>query len=109
MQRKLRNLCDWGTTEKGMRKKLIEVALPLDAINEEASRGKSIRHGIHRRSICGGRAAMVACGAVLFAQMVDDPSSHPDEFPTEDGAGAQTAVQNKTLVSGRTRFICTIG
>ncbi len=67
------------------RKKLIEVALPLDAINREASREKSIRHG-HPSTLhlWWSRKPLAACRAVLFASLVDDPSSRPDEFPTED-------------------------
>jgi putative DNA methylase len=64
-------------------KKLIEVALPLDAINKASVREKSIRHGhpstLH---IWWARRPLAAARAVLFAQMVDDPSAHPDLFPT---------------------------
>jgi putative DNA methylase len=64
-------------------KKLIEVALPLEAINIACSREKSIRHGhpsnLHR---WWARRPLAAARAVIFAQMVDDPSSHPDLFPT---------------------------
>jgi len=67
-----------------IKKKLIEVALPLEAINKASAREKSIRHGhpstLHlwwaRRPLAGARA-------VIFAQMVDDPSAHPDIFKTE--------------------------
>ena len=67
------------------RKKLIEVALPLDAINRESAREKSIRHG-HPSTLhlWWARRPLAACRAVLFAQLVDDPSSHPDKFPTEE-------------------------
>jgi putative DNA methylase len=67
------------------RKKLIEVALPLEAINKESAREKSIRHG-HPSTLhlWWARRPLAACRAVLFAQMVDDPSSLPDEFPTEE-------------------------
>ena len=67
------------------RKKLIEVALPLDAINREASREKSIRHG-HPSTLhlWWSRKPLAACRAVLFASLVDDPSSRPDEFPTDE-------------------------
>ncbi|MBW2113076.1 MAG: DUF1156 domain-containing protein, partial [Deltaproteobacteria bacterium] len=66
------------------RKKLIEVALPLDAINRESAREKSIRHG-HPSTLhlWWARRPLAACRAVLFAQLVDDPSSHPERFPTE--------------------------
>ncbi len=67
------------------RKKLIEVALPLEAINRESAREKSIRHG-HPSTLhlWWARRPLAACRAVLFASIVDDPSSHPEKFPTED-------------------------
>ena len=67
------------------RRKLIEVALPLEAINREAAREKSIRRG-HPSTLhlWWARRPLAACRAVLFAQLVDDPSSHPDRFPTEE-------------------------
>ncbi|WP_304241741.1 DUF1156 domain-containing protein [Gracilinema caldarium] len=65
-------------------KKLIEVALPLEAISEASAREKSIRHG-HPSTLhlWWSRKPLAATRAVLFAQMVDDPSAHPDLFPTE--------------------------
>lgn len=67
------------------RKKLIEVALPLEAINRESAREKSIRHG-HPSTLhlWWARRPLAACRAVLFAQLVDDPSAHPERFPTEE-------------------------
>src|SRR5437867_10791118 len=72
------------------RKKLIEVALPLEAINKESAREKSIRHG-HPSTLhlWWARRPLAACRAVLFAQMVDDPSSLPEEFPTEEAKEAE--------------------
>jgi len=66
------------------KKKLIEVALPLEAINKAAAREKSIRHG-HPSTLhlWWARRPLAAARAVIFAQMVDDPSAHPDLFPTE--------------------------
>ncbi|MDE2733151.1 MAG: DUF1156 domain-containing protein [Gemmatimonadota bacterium] len=66
------------------RKKLIEVALPLDAINAASAREKSIRHG-HPSTLhlWWARRPLAAARAVIFAQMVDDPSASPDLFPTE--------------------------
>lgn len=68
-----------------MKKKLIEVSLPLEAINKEAAREKSIRHG-HPSTLhlWWSRKPLAACRAVLFASLVDDPSSHPEKFPTEE-------------------------
>ncbi len=66
------------------KKKLIEVALPLEAINAASAREKSIRHG-HPSTLhlWWARRPLAAARAVIFAQMVDDPSAHPDLFPTE--------------------------
>lgn len=66
------------------RKKLIEVALPLEAINKASAREKSIRHG-HPSTLhlWWARRPLAAARAVIFAQMVDDPSANPDLFPTE--------------------------
>ena len=71
-------------TRKAVRKKLIEVALPLEAINAASAREKSIRHG-HPSTLhlWWARRPLAACRAVLFAQLVDDPSSVPEEFPDE--------------------------
>lgn len=68
-----------------VRRKLIEVALPLEAINAEAAREKSIRHG-HPSTLhlWWARRPLAAARAVLFAQLVDDPSSRPEEFPDEE-------------------------
>ena len=67
------------------KRKLIEVSLPLEAINRESAREKSIRHG-HPSTLhlWWARRPLAAARAVLFAQLVDDPSSHPAKFPTED-------------------------
>ena len=73
------------TTPNIQRRKLIEVALPLEKINAESAREKSIRHG-HPSTLhlWWARRPLAACRAVLFAQLVDDPSSHPDRFPTDE-------------------------
>lgn len=65
------------------KKKLIETSLPLEAINAQASREKSIRHG-HPSTmhLYWARRPLAAARAVLFAQLVDDPASRPEEFPT---------------------------
>lgn len=66
-------------------KKLIEVALPLDKINAEAAREKSIRHG-HPSTLhlWWARRPLAAARAVIWSSLVDDPSSHPEKFPTEE-------------------------
>lgn len=67
------------------RKKLIEVSMPLEAINKASAKEKSIRHG-HPSTLhlWWARRPLAACRAVLFAQLVDDPSSWPEEFPTQE-------------------------
>jgi len=67
------------------KRKLIEVSLPLEAINRESAREKAIRHG-HPSTLhlWWSRKPTAAARAVLFAQLVDDPSARPEEFPTEE-------------------------
>ena len=67
------------------KKKLIEVALPLEAINIASAREKSIRHG-HPSTLhlWWARRPLATCRAVLFASLVDDPSSLPKQFPTPE-------------------------
>jgi putative DNA methylase len=79
------------------RKKLIEVALPLEAINRESATEKSIRHG-HPSTLhlWWARRPLAACRAVLFSSLVDDPSSDPayrkaDGTVDEDRAGKKRA------------------
>lgn len=71
-------------------KKLIEVALPLDAINRESAREKTIRHG-HPSTfhLWWARRPLAACRAVIFASLVDDPSAHPELFLTEEAQQAE--------------------
>ena len=66
-------------------KKLIEVALPLEKINAECAREKSIRHG-HPSTLhlWWARRPLAAARAVIWASLVDDPSSHPEKFPTDE-------------------------
>ncbi len=77
-------------TQPLVKKKLIEVALPLKEINEQSAREKSIRKG-HPSTLhlWWARRPLAACRAVLFAQLVDDPSSRPEEFPTEAEQNAE--------------------
>lgn len=76
------------------KRKLIEVGIPLKTINEESAREKSIRHG-HPSTLhlWWARRPLAAARAVLFAQLVDDPSSHPEKFPTDE----DVAVERKRL------------
>src|SRR6266446_7397669 len=77
-----------------IRKKLIEVSIPLEAINAASAREKSIRHG-HPSTLhlWWARRPLAACRAVLFAQLVDDPSAWPERF---EGEAAQE-VERKRL------------
>lgn len=78
------------STTTTVRKKLIEVALPLEAINKASAREKSIRHG-HPSTLhlWWARRPLAACRAVLFGQLVDDPSAWPDKFKGEEAQEAE--------------------
>lgn len=73
-----------------VKRKLIEVALPLEAINRESAREKSIRHG-HPSTLhlWWARRPLAACRAIVFASLVDDPSSLPEQFPTAEAQDAE--------------------
>ena len=71
------------------KKKLIEVALPLAAINEESARDKGIRQHPQALHRWWARRPLAAARAVLWASLVDDPSAHPDRFPTEEAQLAE--------------------
>ena len=77
------------------RRKLIEVDLPLDDINRESAREKSIRHGhpctLH---MWWARRPLAACRAVIFASMVDDPSSYLDDFAEEEQRAERERLHN---------------
>jgi len=81
-----------------VRKKLIEVSIPLEAINAAAAREKSIRHG-HPSTLhlWWARRPLAACRAVLFAQLVDDPSAWPDKFPTGEAQDAERKRLHKLI------------
>ena len=74
-------------------KKLIEVALPLEKINAESAREKSIRHG-HPSTLhlWWARRPLAAARAVIWASIIDDPSSHPELYPDEE---AQNKERNR--------------
>lgn len=73
-----------------VKKKLIEVALPLEDINAAAAREKSIRHG-HPSTLhlWWARRPLAAARAVIWSSLVDDPSAHPEEFPTTEEQAAE--------------------
>ena len=66
------------------KKKLIEVALPLEAINNGCVQEKNPFLKGHPRSthLWWARRPLAAARAVIFSQMVDDPSSNPEQFPS---------------------------
>lgn len=81
------------------RKKLIEVALPLEAINVASAREKSIRHG-HPSTLhlWWARRPLAAARAVIFSQMVDDPSEYVEELVspgTDSRKAAERALRKK--------------
>lgn len=75
-----------------VKKKLIETSLPLEAINAASAREKSIRHG-HPSTLhlYWSRKPLATARAVLFAQLVDDPASRPDDFPTVESQDKERA------------------
>lgn len=80
------------------RKKLIEVALPLDAINKASAREKSIRHG-HPSTLhlWWARRPLAAARAVIFSQMVDDPSEYVDVLKSD----AKLRRRAESVLKGR--------
>jgi putative DNA methylase len=70
----------------GVAKKLIEVALPIPEINDASAYDKMPGIGAHPKGIhhWWARLPLPVSRAVLFASVVDDPSSHPERFPTEE-------------------------
>jgi putative DNA methylase len=82
-------------------KKLIEVALPLDAINEAAAREKSIRHG-HPSTLhlWWARRPLAAARAVIFGQLVHDPEDlwrcqNPGKEPVPQNKAAWTKARTR--------------
>ena len=80
------------------RRKLIEVDLPLAAINAESAREKSLRHG-HPSTLhlYWARRPLAACRAVIFASLVDDPEGWPEEFPTKEAQQAERERLHKLI------------
>lgn len=75
------------------RKKLIEVNIPLQAINIESVKDASLTHGYPSMlDRYRARRPLTACRAVIFASMVDDPSECKDEFPTEPEQNAEETM-----------------
>ena len=87
-----------------LKRRLIEVSLPLEAINVESAREKSIRHG-HPSSLhlWWARRPLATARAVLFAQLVDDPSSLSEEFATPEAQAAEPKrLHNDPFAGGGT-------
>lgn len=85
-------------TDANFKRKLIEVSLPLETINRESQRETTVRQGkpasLHH---WWARRPQVNARAVLFAQLVDDPSSHPEEFPTQEMQASERARLHRLL------------
>ena len=76
------------------KRKLIEVALPLDAINQASARDRYIQSGHpNKLHLWWARRPLAAARAVLWASLVDDPSAHPERFPSEE----DQAVERRRL------------
>jgi adenine-specific DNA methylase len=75
------------------RKKLIEVAIPFEAINAASALEKSIRHG-HPTTLhlWWARRPLAAARAVILCQIVDDPSAVPEEYKLQKSAGKQVRL-----------------
>lgn len=75
------------------KKKLIEVSLPLQAINEAAQHEKSVPRRGHPSTmhLYWAPRPLAAARAVLFAQLVDDPSSDPEKYPTQEAQDQERA------------------
>ncbi len=84
------------------RKKLIDVSLPLEAINVASSSEKSIRHG-HPSTLhlWWARRPLAACRAILFASLIDDPSENKEKFRTE----ADQERERKRLLDLLEKFV----
>ncbi len=84
------------------RKKLIEVALPLEAINVASAREKSIRHG-HPSTLhlWWARRPLAAARAVIFTSLVDDPGHHPEDHDEPVNAPAAFIEACKALPKGK--------
>lgn len=69
-----------------MKKKLIEVALPLPYINDASAYDKMPGIGPHPKGIhhWWARLPLPTARAILFASVVDDPEAHPEKWPTEE-------------------------
>ncbi|BCO51210.1 hypothetical protein MINTM003_16510 [Mycobacterium paraintracellulare] len=76
-----------------MQRKLIEVGIPLKVINEQSAHEKSVPRKGHPATmhLWWARRPLAAARGLLFAQLVDDPSSHPEKFQTPEAVAAERA------------------
>lgn len=83
-----------------MRKKLIETSLPLEAINSASAAEKSGGKPGHPSTLhlYWARRPLATARAVLFAQLVDDPASRPEEFPTAEAQDAERARLHNLMI-----------
>jgi putative DNA methylase len=79
------------------RKKLIEVSIPLEAINAASKKQKAPKGYPTALHKYWAQRPLAACRAVLFAQLVDDPSSWPDRFPTEEAQDTERKRLHKVI------------
>ena len=94
------------------KRKFIEVALPLDAINAQSAREKSIRKG-HPSTLhlWWARRPLATARAVLFSQLVDDPSERYEEFreaAASRGEADPDEAARSTVLSERQRLFTLI-
>lgn len=83
-----------------MKKKLIETSLPLEAINVASAAEKSGGKPGHPSTLhlYWARRPLATARAVLFAQLVDDPASRPEEFPTVEEQDAERARLHDLMI-----------
>ncbi len=79
------------------RKKLLEVSIPLEAINGASKKQKAPKGYPTSLHKYWAQRPIAACRAILFAQLVDDPSSWPDRFPTEEKQDAERRRLHKVI------------
>lgn len=85
-------------TEAPRKKKLIETGIPLQVINAESAREKLLRHGLPSTlHLYWARRPLATTRSILFAQLVDDPSAHPDRFPTVEEQDKERARLHKLM------------
>lgn len=80
-----------------VRKKLIEVSIPLEAINAASKKQKAPKGYPTALHKYWAQRPIAACRGVLFAQLVDDPSSWPDRFTTEEAQDAERRRLHKVI------------